>query len=167
MLYLQGADQQLVPLQTVSQDAGLLHGQAVFDGVLQPALGAVELHQLLVDVGVGGPQLELRLQQLVQLVRAALSAQKLLLRQRGRVRCSTADICSSLAHTHPQIEDGRVSRQKPGRFLHPELGSAVVLRFTAQQLRHLQDQIVLSRIQIHRALRVKQTPSLHHTHAFL
>ncbi len=86
MLYLQGADQQLVPLQTVSQDAGLLHGEAVFDGVLVPAVGAVELHQLVVDVGVCGPQLELRLQQLVQLVRAALSAQKLLLQQRGLVR---------------------------------------------------------------------------------
>lgn len=81
---LKDADQKLVPLQTVPQKAGLLHRETVLQRLLVPAVCAVQTHQLVVDVGVVGPQLELRLKQLVQLVGALLSscAQKLLLQQR-------------------------------------------------------------------------------------
>lgn len=137
--------------------------------LLVPAVCAVQTHQLEVDVGVIRPQPELRLKQLVQLVGGILSscAQKLLLQRencelRGqRVFSEQADV----THTDPQIEDGGMSRQEPGSFLHPELGPAVRLRFAAQQLRHLQNQVRLSRIQIHRTLRVqRQTAALQDEH---
>lgn len=69
---LEGVHEGGVPVQAGPQGPSLLHGQAVVDGLLQPPIGAVQLHQLDVDVGVAGAQVQLGLQQVEQLVPALL-----------------------------------------------------------------------------------------------
>lgn len=51
------------------------------------------------------------------------------------------DVMGCDVPTDPQVEDVGMSRQQLGSFLHPELGPVVRLRFPAQKLRQLQNQI--------------------------